>query len=388
MRKWLFLGIFAAYCCPLPAPQAPPPQKKGPAKAASPPAPAAPAEPAKPPAPLPEPADRRQSNYVYDLNSRPTPGNPSTREQRRGTGANEVVEREDTIRDFDGRQVPVRSSQERVLSEQEDDRTSERVVQRYDTAGRPTSKQLVRQERRKMPDGSIVSTETLHEQDVNGRMQFTERRTRTEKKSPTGSDTSIVLERPAMHGGTQVVERTDKVETRRSDTVSDTVTYRKFLDGNGRFEEREREASTATKSGNVTTTDSRQWQRGPTGQMDFLSRSLSRLSESPDGSQVEDVEVYSTKIGGTTPDLNRSGTPTLEQQVRREKKVQPNGKTVETTTMRLRQVAEPDRLGGLMVEEHITTPTADGKTIQKTVSERDANGRIVVVQRTVEEEKK
>ncbi len=348
-------------------------------------------EAAKPPAPPAAPKERREYNYVYDLEGRPVPGNPSARESRQGTGAGSAVERQEMLRGHDGRPVPWRDSRERVLTDSEAERTTERAIQRYDPTGRPTSKQVIRTERRKAPDGSFVTTETTFEQDLNGRLQLAERRTTNEQKTPTGGNSTTLVERPGVGGRPQVVERVDRLETKRSESVTETVSSRRFPDANGRFEERERELSIATKTGNKTDTETRQWRlgaHGVTGQMDLVSRSSSRLSESPDGSQVEDVEVYTTLIAGTTADINRPQVPSLEQQVRREKKVQPDGKIVETTSTRQRQVAEPTRLGGLMVEEQVTTPTADGKTIQKTSYERDANGKLRRVASSVEEQKK
>ncbi len=348
-------------------------------------------EAAKPPAPPPPPQQRRESNYVYDIQGRPVPGNPASRDQRTGTGAGSTVDREQTLRGPDGRPVTYRSEREKVLSESESEHASERHVQRYDPNGRPTSKQVIRAERRKTPDGSMVTTETLYEQDLNGRLQLAERRTTRETKTPAGGATALQIERPGLGGSLQVVERGERVETKRSESVTETVGSRKFPDANGRWEEREREMSVATKSGEVTSTETKQWRLGAAGssaQMDLVSRAVSRLTEKPDGSQVEDVEVYSSLIAGTTSDLNRPQTPGLEQQVRREKKVQADGRIVETTSTRARQVAEPSRLGGLTVEEQVTTPTTDGKTIQKTLYERDTNGRLRPVASSVEEQKK
>jgi hypothetical protein len=40
------------------------------------------------------------------------------------------------------------------------------------------------------------------------------------------------------------------------------------------------------------------------------------------------------------------------------------------------------------VTKQITTPTADGKSIQTTISERDANGKLIPVRSQVEQETK
>ncbi len=330
------------------------------------------------------PRERRSSEVVYDVNGRPAAGAPSTAERRRD-GA---VERQEQQRDFHGRPVTSRSSQERLLSERDGGRISERVIQRYDPEGRPAGRQVVRIETRQSPDGSKVTAETLYEQDLNGRLQLAERRTTTKRTTSSGSAGTTLVERPGVNGGSQVVERVERTETKRGESVVESVTSRQLLDGNNRLQERERESSVSTKAGEVTSKETRQWQVGATGGMDFVGRSSSRTVEKPDGSQVEDLEVYTTRIGGTTPELNSGGAPTLEQQVRREKKVQPDGRILETTSARLRQVAEPSRLGGLEVTEAVITPTAEGRTIERTISERDSNGRLRPVRREVEEEKK
>lgn len=335
------------------------------------------------------PTERRQYNYTYDLNGRPVQGgNANVREERLGKGPNAPVERGEYLRDAEGRPVTMRSTQERVLSQSDGNQSSERVIQRYDAMGRPTRKQLVKSEKRTMPDGSVVSTEVIYDQDVNGRMQFAERRTTTEKKTDAGGNATTVVERPAINGAVQVVERVDRTETKRGEAVTEAVSSRKLLDVNGRLIERDREESVATKTGDTVTKEGKQWQLGATGHMDFVARSVGRTTERPDGSQVEDAEVYATRIAGITPDLNLPQVPTLEQQIHREKKVQANGKIIETTTARSRQVADPTRLGALSVTEEVVTPTAEGKTIQRTLSERDANGKMVRVRAEVEEEKK
>jgi hypothetical protein len=343
---------------------------------------AAPAE-KKAPAPPAEPKERTVYRYVYDLNGRPE-ANPGEASQRSGGGGTQ----QQTLRGADGRPVVAVETQERSLGPT----TSERVVQHYDPTGKPTTKEVVRTERRPQPDGSTVTTETTYLQDLSGHLDLNERRTTSEKKTSTGAVAATVVERPSINGGIRVVQRDDRVETKRGENVTEAVTSRRYADPAGRLTEQERERSVATKAGDATSIETEKWRlgvAGVSGQMDLTTRSVSRMTERPDGSQVEDTKVYSSLIGGTTPDLNRgaAGQLTLEEESHREKKVQAGGKTVETRSSRLRTVAEPSRLNGLVTEEHVTTPTPDGKTIQTTISERDSNGRIVPVRRETEQVK-
>lgn len=358
----------------------PPSQQKASPKESAP----KPAEPAPPPAP---PRAVQQSGYSYDVNGQPTAG-PVIEQRRREIGTRTEVDRTATQPSINGGAVPAVTSEQRTISQGPGNETSERVIQRYDPQGRPTTKQVVKIEKRTLPDGTVTSTESVYEQDVNHNLQFVEKRTATEKKTASGGSGTVVVERPSINGGTQVAERTDRTDTKRGETVTESVSTRRIADINGQLTEKERELSVATKQGPVTNTETKQWQVGATGQMDFVSQTTSRLTQKPDGSQVEDSQVYSTRIAGTTPDLNTPYKPTLERETHREMTVQADGKIVESTTSRLRGVVDPTSMTGLVKTEQVTTPTQQGKTIQTTLYERDANGKMVRTRSEVQEEKK
>lgn len=360
-----------------------PSQQKASPKEATPKA-AAPTPPVPPPAP---PRNVQQSSYVYDVNGQPAAG-PAVEQRRRDSGGRTEIERVESRPSINGGTVSARSTAESVVSQKAGEETSERVIQRYDPEGRPTTKQVVKTEKRMLPDGTVISTESLYQEDVNRTLQFVEKRTATEKKTATGGTGTIVVERPSINGSMQVVERTDRTDTKHSETVTESVSSHRFADINGQLTERDREQSVATKQGAVTNTDTKQWLVGATGQMDFVSQTTSRLTQRPDGSQVEDSQVYTTRIAGTTPDLNTPYKPTLERETHREIMVQSDGKIVETSTSRLRGVADPTSMTGLMKTEQVTTPTQQGKTIQTTLYERDANGKMVRTRSEVQEEKK
>jgi len=343
--------------------------------------------PPAPPTPPPPPREVRQSSYGYDVNGQPVAG-PAIEQRRKEIGGGTGVDAVQTQPNINGGVAPAVTSEQRTTSSAPGNEVSERVLQRYDPEGHPTTKQVVKSEKRTLPDGSVVVTEALYEQDANRNLQFVERRTSTEKHTTTGGSASAVVERPSLNGGMQVVERTDRTDTKKSETVTESVSSRRFADINGQFTERERSQSVSTKQGDVTNTDTKQWQVGATGQMDFASETTSRLTQRPDGSQVEDSQVYSTKIGGTTPDLNNLNRPTLERETHREAVVQPGGKIVETSTSRVRDVVNPSQLTGMIKTEQVTTPTQQGKTIQTTLYERDANGKMVRTRSEVQEEKK
>src|SRR5258706_7901969 len=110
---------------------------------------AAPAE-KKAPAPPAEPKARTVNREVYDLNGRPVTG-PGEASSRGAGGSTQ----DQTLRGADGRPVVAAETQERSLRPT----TRERVIQRYDPSGKPTTKEVGRTERRPQPDGSTVAPE-------------------------------------------------------------------------------------------------------------------------------------------------------------------------------------------------------------------------------------
>lgn len=157
------VGVFLAFALCLAAQQQPAKESD---KAAT----EKPAEKAAP-APPAEPRDYREVPYIYDINGNPVPA-PGSRQQRLGAGPNAPVHSEDLAVGTEGRAVVVRRGEEQVLSSEPDDRKTERVIQRYDTMGQPTRKQVIKSERKKMPDGTVQTIDVLYDQDVNGQLQF------------------------------------------------------------------------------------------------------------------------------------------------------------------------------------------------------------------------
>src|SRR5262249_24111375 len=115
--------------------QQPPAQKKSPEQPAK-----------SAPAPAAAPKDIRQQSYIYDVNGRPVPS-PGADEQRQTKGAETILDRQESRRDATGKPVTVRSTEERLLGDPQGNEAGERVIQRYDLNGKPTSKQVMRFER-------------------------------------------------------------------------------------------------------------------------------------------------------------------------------------------------------------------------------------------------
>ena len=146
----------------------------------------------------------------YDLGGRATLGAITIS----GHGTDTTRSTTRRLRNSSGRDVPYLTESEQVLSRTTAGRVTERRTHRYDTAGNAVSQQLVRNEERLLPDGSVQRIATVYESDVNGRMQPTEQ----------------------GEGSARI------------------TTTRHVDNGAGRMIESEREESTLTRSGNVATT--------------------------------------------------------------------------------------------------------------------------------------
>jgi len=319
---------------------------------------------------------QQSSTVEVDINGRPVQY-PSFSSVQTPTGA----QRSETTRSINGREVPLQSSEDRVLSQDATSKVIERTV-RYNTAtGNPGLAERVRIEERKNPDGSTTMVSTTYRNDINGNPQLWERTTTEVRKGATITESTSTLERANLNGGLQVFERTRAVERTVGDaTQADATTYRR--DVNGNLSPFKQEARTTEKRGNEQSVDSAQYELGPDGKMQLAIRAVGKTVKNPDGSEVEQVDVYSRHGGQSAADVNAS-QPRLQQQILRQKSQTPEGKIVETTSVRARLAQDPSRFGNFEQVTRTTTVATDatGREVRSTetqIGRRDASGNIVV----------
>jgi hypothetical protein len=77
----------------------------------------------------------------------------------------------------------------------------------------------VREEERKLADGSVERTTTVYEEDLNGTMRPAERTVAREVASGSKTRTVVTTERPNPSGGFQTVEQRESVETRQGENA-------------------------------------------------------------------------------------------------------------------------------------------------------------------------
>ena len=192
---------------------------------------------------------------VYDAS-----GRPSSEARTVAEGGSRTV----SIRNLNGREVPLESVEERAVA----DGIVERTIRRYDPNGNPGPVERVRIETRK-----AETITTLHRADVNGKLALIERTTAVTR----GSETVETVERPEASGGLRVAERR---ETTKREAGETTVVQRPDL--NGRLYEAAR--TSVERAGN---TENRAEYDAITGQMRLVRQIVTRT----DGDRTE-VEVF------------------------------------------------------------------------------------------------
>ena len=337
---------------------------------------------AEPDTPAP-PKSRTVTKRGYDLGGRATPGAITI--SGRATDTTQGTTRR--LRNSSGRDVPYLTESEQVLSRTTAGRVTERRTHRYDTAGNPVSQQLVRNEERLMPDGSVQRIVTVYESDVNGRMRPIERTTTVERKAGNTTRTVTTAERPALDQRFQPYRREESVRSEQGEGSAQIKTTRHVDNGAGRLIESERKESTLTRSGNVATTETTVSKRSVVNQdrFELAGRTVGRLVENSDGSTAETVEMYGSSSGGGAGNLNAGGSFALQQTTRRETRLGAGGETIENTTTRSRSIADPSRMGVREVVRSVTRPTADGARIETHSYEEGFNGRLRPTGTLVEE---
>ena len=324
----------------------------------------------------PEPEPEKPPRKVESQNKALLPNGETLDDQikevvRRRDG---VVEALKTLENINGREVPYLTDREETLEKTATGEVKERRVQRYDAAGNPTQQELTKIETRKLPDGTIETTETLYQETLNGRMEPIERRTKRESKSGNVTKTTSSTQTRSVNGGYETVLREESVERTIGENRAEVETTRSARVGSG-LAVVAREESKMTKSGGTSTTETTVYERNAaTNKLTFAQRKVGRLTEHADGSQTEKVETYGLKTASGATNINAS-RPVLQEVTDRRTTVGAGGEVRET--VRVQQRAN-DNAGGLVAgatTEVVVHPTADGETRRTEVYEQSVNGR-------------
>lgn len=322
--------------------------------------------------------DARTSVWTRDINGARVEG--STYSYAETPKSSQRVE---TSRSINGRNVPLLSTEDKVLHEDSQSKIVERVIRKYGPDGSPGPPVLVHIEEKKGLDGSSTVQSSSYETDINGNKQLFERATTEIRKGSSTSESSTTVERATLNGGLQTVERDATVERKNGDTTDvESTSYHRDISGN--FTPFARDVKQTSKSGGAETSDTAHYEVNMDGKLVLGSRSIDHVKNNADGSQTVDTDVYSRLSVGRTTDTD-ADTPRLQEQIRKERTAGPGGVMVETVSVRARLPNDPSRFGAYQkVSQTIYTNTeGSGRKIETgstTLSRRDINGDIVVDQ--------
>ena len=258
-------------------------------------------------------------------------------------------------RSINGRQVPLEQRSSKVLSEDANGKIVETTIRKYDQTGQLTSTEKVVAEERKSGTGSSTRT-TTYRSDINGNMAQAERKTVESSVRGPITDTQTVIERPSINGSFQTVEKRALVSQATADNTvhADETVYRRSE--NGDFYPAVREVTDTSRAGDQTTAKTAQYQQIGNSQMQLTRQTVTTTVKRPDGSEVEEVNIYGQAVPGNVRESN--ATPQLFEQQIIGRQRGPGGTVVETLSVRRPTVSDPKILGPL---QKISETTCQGK---------------------------
>lgn len=275
---------------------------------------------------------------AVDINGRRVTEGPQV-SQAKSQNASETTE---TMQSINGRKVPLERVEERVLRDDASGRVVERLIQRYDATGNPTTPVKETIEEQKRPDGSSTIQTTTYRGDINGRMQLLEKSTTELHKSDSTQTSETVVQRPTLNGSLETVEKRSGVSVKDSAGIhEETTTYRR--DGNGGFAVAVRQTKQHTEQGAQASDNTAEYEIGANGRLQLHSQTVARTATRPDGSKEIELNIYGNNVPGTVD--ASGGKMKLHEQQLIEKKPGPGDTLVETVSVRRPTVSDPNLLG-------------------------------------------
>jgi len=244
-------------------------------------------------------------------------------------------------RSINGGTVPVEQVEERVLREDASGKVTERTIRRFDPQGNPMPSVRETIEEQKRPDGSSTIQSTTYRGDINGNMQIAEKTTTDSHPTGSGESSETLVQRATADGLTTVEKRDELVVKQPNGYQSESTTYRS--DGNGGFYTAVRQNTEHTEQNSQSSDSSAEYERGPNGDLQLHSQTVTKTVTRPDGSKDAVVEIYGRNVPGTVSGSD-SALKLQEQQVIATAPG-PNNTVVQTLSVRRPSVSDPQTLG-------------------------------------------
>jgi hypothetical protein len=281
---------------------------------------------------------RETATYVYDGMGNRTLATASS--STRSDAGTRNIER---VQSVNGRQIPLESVEERIVSQADGVKIVERIVRRYDADGRPGPAEKMRVEERTAGDGSTTTATSVYRGDLNGSYQLTEKT--TERTSKTGGVTTLTrsIERPTLNATLDVVEKGTRTTSEKDATLhSESVTYRR--DSSGNFYAASQEVADRKQVRDSTSETVTVFESTPGGKMQFSGQTVATARIAADGTEHRETDVYSVVVPGQVSSADNARPQLRERQIV-ERKADSSGAVVETLSVRRPSLSDPNRLG-------------------------------------------
>lgn len=265
------------------------------------------------------PAQQRESRtYVYDTNGRRVEWSASVS----GEGF-----RSETIRDVNGRKVPVEQVEERVLRKEAGLQVVERVIRRYSPDGHPLPPEKVLVETATRPDGTVAETATVYRGDLNGNLRPAERTYTETRKSGETAVSETRVERALLSGGFTLVEKRSATEVVREAEKSrerDEMVY--VPDANGRLVPAQRKVVRARQTDGKVEEQADEYEAATTGALRLSRQLVSVTRKNADGTEDRVVDVYGVNAPGRA--IEAGAAPQLRERQIYTSRQSPDGSVV------------------------------------------------------------
>lgn len=281
-------------------------------------------------------AQQRESRtYVFDPNGNRSEWSTAVRDG--GTSS-------ETVRNLNGRQVPVERTEERVAKRPDGTVVTERLIRRFDPNGDPLPPEKVVTETTPRPDGSFVEVSTVYRGDINGSLRPAEKAVREGRKRGDQTVSETRIERPSINGSFELHERRTATETVReaekSSERDETVYVR---DANGAFIPSRRRIVRARESDGTLQQQIEEYEAATSGSLQ-LSRQLSSVTRrNPDGTENTIVDVYGVNAPGRA--IDAGSPPQLRERQIFTSRQSPDGTVVTVFAVQRPSLNSPRELG-------------------------------------------
>lgn len=220
--------------------------------------------------------------------------------------------RTERLQSINGRMVPVEQISERVIRDDSSGRVVERTVQRFDPDGHPSPPELSLIERESRPGGTTTVRTTTSQLDINGHLQLIERSFTETQKAAASESSETSIERPAIDGSLEVVEKRSVLKTGSAEAFRQrSTTYRRDTNG---FYEAVRVITDRTKGPTTTTDQTAEYESGPGGSLELHSETARKSVRHPDGSETEVTDTLGKSLPGVASDSG-SGLKLQEREI-------------------------------------------------------------------------